>query len=139
MLNVQLQKEKELSKLIEAFFSKIASRVKKYSISTDYESVCKYFKRRKGVVINTIHGVKGEEYTTVIAFGLLNGYLPNWEYIIDSQKQLIRKNETCKMLYVLCSRAKKNLYLFSERGHKAKKSGSEYTATDELSLIKDML
>ena len=139
MLNVQVQKEKELSKLIEAFFSKIASRVKKYSISTDYESVCKYFKRRKGVVINTIHGVKGEEYTTVIAFGLLNGYLPNWEYIIDSQKQLIRKNETCKMLYVLCSRAKKNLYLFSERGHKAKKSGSEYTATDELSLIKDML
>lgn len=139
MLNVQLQKEKELSKLIEAFFSKIASRVKRYSISTDYESVCKYFKRRKGVVINTIHGVKGEEYTTVIAFGLLNGYLPNWEYIIDYQKQLIRKNETCKMLYVLCSRAKKNLYLFSERGHKTKKNGKEYTPTDELSLIKDML
>ena len=134
MLNVQLEKEKNLSELIESFFSRIDSRVQDYSLPTDYKSISKYFKGRKGVVITTIHGVKGEEYTTVIATGLLNGYLPNWEYIIKPEKQAARRSETCKMLYVLCSRAKKNLYLFSERGHLTKK-GNEYVPTDELSLI----
>ena len=134
MLNVQVEKEKNLSELIESFFSRIDSRVQDYSLPTDYESISKYFKGRKGVVITTIHGVKGEEYTTVIAIGLLNGYLPNWEYIIKQEKQAARRSETCKMLYVLCSRAKKNLYLFSERGHLTKK-GNEYVPTDELSLI----
>ena len=70
---------------------------------------------KNGVVISTLHGVKGEEYTTVIAFGLLNGYLPHWDYIMNSTK-IDRRNETCKLLYVLCSRAKRTLYLFSERG-----------------------
>lgn len=138
MLNVQLNKEKTLSELIESFFSKIDSRVQDYSLPTDYESVSRYFRGRKGVVVTTIHGVKGEEYTTVIATGLLNGYLPNWEYIIKPEKQPVRKSETCKMLYVLCSRAKKNLYLFSECGRRTNK-GNEYTETDELSLITDML
>ena len=35
------------------------------------------------MVISTLHGVKGEEYTTVIAAGLLNGYLPHWDYIMN--------------------------------------------------------
>ena len=50
-----------------------------------------------------------------------------------------RRNETCKLLYVLCSRAKKNLYLFSERGRITKRTGLEYSSTKELSLIKDMI
>jgi len=36
-----------------------------------------FFKESMGVVINTCHGVKGEEYETVIAFGMLNGHIPN--------------------------------------------------------------
>ena len=40
-----------------------------------------------------------------------------------------------KLLYVLCSRAKKNLYLFSEYG-RTTKNGLEYSSTDELSLMK---
>ena len=87
---------------------------------------------------NILHGVKGEEYTTVIAAGLLNGYLPHWDYIMNPTKKLCRRNETCKLLYVLCSRAKKNLYLFSECG-RTTKSGSEYSSTDELSLIADII
>lgn len=43
-----------------------------------------------------------------------------------------------KLLYVLCSRAKKNLYLFSEYG-RTTKNGLEYSSTDELSLIADMM
>lgn len=35
-------------------------------------------------------------------------------------------------------RAKKNLYLFSECG-RTTKSGSEYSSTDELSLIADII
>lgn len=64
------------------------------------------------MVISTLHGVKGEEYTTVIAAGLLNGYLPHWDYIMNPTKKLCRRNETCKLLYVLCSRAKRTcIYL----------------------------
>lgn len=90
------------------------------------------------MVISTLHGVKGEEYTSVIAAGLLNGYLPHWDYILNPMKKLCRKNETYKLLYVLCSRAKKNLYLFSESG-RTTRNDSQYTPTDELSLIADML
>ena len=86
---------------------------------------------KSGIVINTIHGIKGEEYTTVIAFGLLNGMLPNWSYIIQNSKKQLRTNETNKLLYVLASRAKENLFLFSEKGHLTK-SQNEYTPTDEL-------
>lgn len=136
LLRIDVKKEKALSDLIERFFAEIDSRVKKYALSTDYNSISKYFRDKKGAVISTIHGVKGEEYTTVIAVSLLNGYLPHWDYIVNPEKKHLRKTETSKLLYVLCSRAKQNLYLFSETGHKTKK-GSEYTPTDELSLLAD--
>lgn len=134
LLRIDVNKEKALSGLIECFFAKIDSRVKQYSLSTDYNSISKYFRDKRGVVISTIHGVKGEEYTTVIAVCLLNGYLPHWDYIMKPEKKHLRKTETSKLLYVLCSRAKQNLYLFSETGRKTNR-GSEYTPTDELSLI----
>ena len=138
LLNIRISKEASLSELKESFFDEIQSRVKKYSLATDFESISKYFGDKNGVVISTLHGVKGEEYTTVIAAGLLNGYLPHWDYIMNPTKKLCRRNETCKLLYVLCSRAKKNLYLFSECG-RTTKSGSEYSPTDELSLIADII
>lgn len=134
LLSVNISKEKALSCLIERFFEKIDSRVKQYSLPTDYDSISRYFRDKQGVVISTIHGVKGEEYTTVIAVCLLNGYLPHWDFIMKPEKKPLRKTETLKLLYVLCSRAKQNLYLFSETGRKTNK-GSEYTPTDELSLI----
>ena len=137
-IQVRISKEASLSELKESFFDEIQSRVKKYSLATDFESISKYFGDKNGVVISTLHGVKGEEYTTVIAAGLLNGYLPHWDYIMNPTKKLCRRNETCKLLYVLCSRAKKNLYLFSECG-RTTKSGSKYSPTDELSLIADII
>lgn len=138
VLNANIYQEQSLRELVKSFFCEIHSRVEKYSLATDFNSISKYFGEKNGVVLSTLHGVKGEEYTTVIATGLLNGYLPHWDYIIDETRKPFRKNETRKLLYVLCSRAKKNLYLFSERGRTTKR-GSEYTPTDELELIVDAL
>ena len=138
ILHVRISKEAALSALTNSFFDEIRSRVDRYALSTDFNSISKYFGEKNGVVISTLHGVKGEEYTSVIATGLLNGYLPHWDYIRDPIKKLCRKNETYKLLYVLCSRAKKNLYLFSESG-RTTRNGFQYTSTDELSLIADML
>ena len=138
LLRIDVNKETTLSDLIERFFEKIDSRVKRYTIPTDYNSISKYFRDKCGVVISTIHGVKGEEYTTVIAASLLNGYLPHWDYIYQPEKQPLRKIETLKLLYVLCSRAKQNLYLFSETGRMTN-SGNEYIPTDEMSLIANKL
>jgi Superfamily I DNA and RNA helicases len=134
LMKIDVNGEKALSNLIERLFEKIDSRVKRYDLPTDYDSISKYFRDKQGIVISTIHGVKGEEYTTVIALSLLNGNLPHWDYIIQPEKKPLRKAETLKLLYVLCSRARKNLHLFSETGRKTK-SGSEYMPTDELSLI----
>jgi hypothetical protein len=138
LLKTDISKEKNLLILENRFFDRIDDRARRYSLSTDYNSISRYFKEKEGVVVSTIHGVKGEEYTTVIATGLLNGYLPHWDYIIKPEKQPHRKAETLKLLYVLCSRAKQNLYLFSETGYRTR-NGSEYTPTNELSLITHML
>lgn len=138
LMKIDTVQEVALSNLIEHFFDKIGSRIKQYSLSTDYSSISKYFKEKKGVVISTIHGVKGEEYTTVIATSLLNGYLPHWDYIMKPEIKHLRKNETLKLLYVLCSRAKQNIFLFSETGRTTNR-GAAYTPTDELSLISHTL
>ncbi|MED4886525.1 ATP-dependent helicase [Lysinibacillus fusiformis] len=88
------------------------------------------FKPSTGVVINTCHGVKGEEFETVIAFGLLWGYVPHWNSIIK-QPYDISESASKKLLYVIGSRAKKNLYLFAEQDRKTK-SGNDYQINDQL-------
>ena len=70
LLNICVSKESSLSELKASFFDEICSRVKRYSLATDFESISKYFGDKNAVVISTLHGVKGEEYTTVIAAGL---------------------------------------------------------------------
>ena len=86
---------------------------------------------KEGIVMNVIHGIKGEEYHTVIGYGLLNGFLPHWDFIIEQKLKSERRNEAMHLLYVLCSRAKENLFLFSETGRKTQR-GSMYSQTDEL-------
>ena len=66
-------------------------------------------KKKKGITISTNHGVKGAEFDTVIAFGLLDGYVPHFS---ESNKEESAK----RILYVIASRARKNLYLISEQG-----------------------
>lgn len=91
------------------------------------------FKPSSGVVINTCHGVKGEEYETVIAFGLLWGYIPHWNSIRDLP-YFTAESSSKKLLYVIGSRAKKNLHLFAEKGRTAK-SGYLYKINHQLEQV----
>lgn len=126
-LNVTLSDEEELNSCYMRFLEKTEERVRMHSLSTVCSDLMKSFEEKHGVVVTTIHGVKGEEYNTVIAFGLLNGYLPHWNDIYEGN----RTNNAFKLLYVLGSRAKENLYLISETGRFTQK-GFLYTPTDEV-------
>lgn len=85
------------------------------------------YKEKTGVVINSCAGAKGEEFETVIVFGLLEGYLPHWQEIFSQNGDEASK----KMLYVIGSRAKRNLHLISERG-RLTQSGRPYLPTNAL-------
>lgn len=86
-LKINLEDEMELNDTFEAFIQKSKERIKRYKIENTNVAIKACFHERHGIAASTIHGVKGEEYTTVIAFGLLNGYLPHWDYIYKSEKR----------------------------------------------------
>jgi DNA helicase II / ATP-dependent DNA helicase PcrA len=73
------------------------------------ENFRKVFKQRDGITVSTIHGVKGEEYDTMIGFAILQDYVPHF-----SDPNGFENSK--KLLYVLSSRARKNLHLISETG-----------------------
>lgn len=84
----------------------------------------KVFQARTGIVVSTIHGIKGAEFDAVIAYALLEGLVPNSS---DPNGQ----DSAMKLLYVIGSRARKNLHLIAERGrHKWNKD--EYQTTQQL-------
>lgn len=74
---------------------------------TDINFFRRVFRERTGITVSTIHGVKGAEFDAVIAFGLLEGMVPHFSNRSDKVAR--------KLLYVVCSRARKNLYLISEK------------------------
>ncbi|NLD18907.1 MAG: ATP-dependent helicase [Clostridiales bacterium] len=132
LVTVKIEPDDKFSKAKQQFFDKVNHRIKEYKLPYDCHAMESCFKEKKGIVISTIHGVKGEEYKTVIGYDLLNGHLPHWDYIYNDALKKIRHEETKKMLYVLCSRAKENLYLFAEKGRTTQK-GYPLSCTDELS------
>jgi hypothetical protein len=81
----------------------------------------KVFATRTGITVSTIHGVKGAEYDAVIAYALLEGMVPHFA---DANKTDAAK----RLLYVVCSRARKNLHLVSEGG-RIDGRGQPYEAT----------
>ena len=94
---------------------------------SDIETFKKVFKQRKGIIVSTYHGVKGAEYDTVIAFALLQDYIPHF-----SDTNGVGNSK--KLLYVITSRARKNLYLIAER-KRFKNFGSpppEYVVTQHI-------
>jgi len=133
LLTFDWKSNEEITKTYSDFFAKIENRIETYELCNTIEAFEKCFNERHGVVISTCHGVKGEEYKTVIAFGLLNGYLPNWNVIIHGSNGE-RKNEADRLLFVISSRAKENLYLFSEQGHFTRR-GDPYQPNDEINAI----
>jgi superfamily I DNA/RNA helicase len=73
------------------------------------DSFRRVFRPRSGITISTIHGVKGAEFDNVIAYSLLEGVVPHYK----DPEQLQSAN---KLLYVVMSRARKNIFLISEAG-----------------------
>jgi len=67
------------------------------------------FEDRQGITVSTIHGIKGDEYDCVIAYALLEGFVPHFAANNPTES-------ASKLLYVVSSRARKNLHLISERG-----------------------
>jgi DNA helicase-2/ATP-dependent DNA helicase PcrA len=119
-LKIDIAIDKNLSEARDIFFSKYLANIESNQdeYKDEINTLRSFFKESSGIVINSCHGVKGEEYETVIAFGLLKGYIPNWSDIYKSNK--IANNAESKMMYVIASRAKTNLYLISESGRQTK-------------------
>ena len=108
----------------EAFIKSAHDRLKRLSDegiadADTTENFKKIFRQKDGITVSTIHGVKGEEYDVVIAIALLDGYIPH-------QNDSNGEENANKMLYVLSSRARKNLHLISERKRISRKSDRPY-------------
>jgi DNA helicase-2/ATP-dependent DNA helicase PcrA len=133
-LKIDINSYEHLKEHYASFFKSSQDRIAKlvkegfvYISTTD--NFRKMFKQRHGITVSTIHGVKGAEFDAVIAFALLEDYVPHFS---DQNKA----DSANKLLYVICSRAKKNLHLISERG-RLKNFGNprpEYTPTTQLLL-----
>lgn len=100
--------EESVNLFFEGFRRKVES-VKNIDIGS-LEACKKVFNPGQGIKISTIHGVKGEEYDTVILFAALDGCIPH--YTVPANKA---KNNAKKLLYVTASRARKNLWIISEK------------------------
>lgn len=113
-LNIDIHQYKYLEMHYNAFFessNKRIERLKKEGIESisHINSFKRVFRQKDGITISTNHGIKGAEFDTVIAFGLLEDYVPHFS---ESNKEESAK----RILYVIASRARKNLYLISEQG-----------------------
>lgn len=113
----------------QAFFESSQARIDRLtrdgagSIS-DITIFRKVFQNRSGITISTIHGVKGAEFDAVIAYALLEGMVPHFN---DPNRQ----DSAMRLLYVIGSRARKNLHLISERG-RSRGQFEEYQTTLKL-------
>ncbi len=134
-LAIDIHSHKTFYEDYSKFFKEADNLIEKSEgrVPRDVESLKKLFKHPSGVVVNTCHGIKGEEYDTVICFGLLQGYIPNWQdiYNRDGEKAIDRAS---KLLYVICSRAKRRLHLIAECGRTTRK-GNQYKTTQVLQSI----
>jgi superfamily I DNA/RNA helicase len=125
-LDISLDRYSSLKQHWEFFFEGTKKRLEKpeFDYAKDINSFKRLFRQHAGVVVNTCHGIKGEEFHTVIAFGLLHGYIPNWN-------EVDKDSASRKLLYVICSRTKKHLHLISEQG-RTTKSQKPYRPTGHL-------
>lgn len=115
-VNIDINQNKYLKMHYDAFFDSSKKRIERLKkegaeFLTNIDTFRKVFQQKKGITISTNHGVKGAEFDTVIAFGLLDGYVPHFS-------ELNKEESAKRILYVIASRARKNLYLISEQGRK---------------------
>ncbi|PVZ72190.1 UvrD-helicase domain-containing protein [Pelagibaculum spongiae] len=96
----------------DAFFESSQSRIERLrkdgaEFIGDINTFRKVFNTRSGITVSTIHGVKGAEFDVVIAYALLEGMVPHFS---DPKGE----ESSTKLMYVIGSRARKNLHLISE-------------------------
>ena len=133
-LGIDWQSHRLLSEHHQAFFNSSAARVERLRREgTPYLGEVGFFRKvfqhRSGITVNTIHGVKGGEFDVVIAFGLLQGMVPNF----NEEEDANRGNASAKkLLYVVGSRARKHLHLISEQQRIRGGGRGPYPATDIL-------
>jgi DNA helicase-2/ATP-dependent DNA helicase PcrA len=113
----------------EAFFTSATARIERMrregaAFIGNIASFRNVFEVRRGVSVSTIHGIKGDEYDAVIAYALLQDFVPHFN---DPTPDDTAK----KLLYVISSRARKNLHLISERG-RTNVFRDEYVPTHKL-------
>ena len=114
----------------DAFFESSRARIQRLQAEgADYIGEIATFRRvfdgRNGIIVSTIHGVKGAEYDAVIAYALLEGMVPNFSDPTPVES-------ANKLLYVIGSRARKNLHLLAERGRMRGGGWGEYQPTTVL-------
>lgn len=114
----------------EAFFESSEARIARLrkegaEFIGDIAMFRKVFESRTGITVSTIHGVKGAEFDTVIAYALLEGMVPHFA---DPGGDVSAN----KLLYVIASRARKHLHLIAERGRMRGGGYGPYTATSVL-------
>lgn len=133
-LRIDWQSHALLSEHHQAFFDSSAAKIDRlrkegaaYIGGIDFFR--KVFQHRSGITVNTIHGVKGAEFDVVIAFGLLQGMVPHFSEEAEADGGI---NSAKKLLYVVGSRARKHLYLISERQRKRGGGRGPYAATATL-------
>ncbi|OII23897.1 UvrD-helicase domain-containing protein [Frigoribacterium sp. MCBA15_019] len=110
-----------------AFFASSRERIDRLSSDgapylSDVALFRRVFRPRAGITVSTIHGVKGAEFDTVIAFALLEGMVPHFSDAdqVDGAK---------KLMYVIASRARRNLHLIAERGRAASWNRPDHDTT----------
>lgn len=115
-LSIRIEDFSQLHEHHQAFFESSEVRIARLEKEgvDDIRNVAffrKIFQNRSGITVSTIHGVKGAEFDVVIAYALLEGMVPHFSDVDG-------KTSAQKLLYVIGSRAKKNLHLFSETNRK---------------------
>lgn len=128
-LKIDFRAFKPLLEHYQAFFESSQLRIERLqkegsAAIGETEMFRKVFASKTGITVSTIHGVKGAEYDAVIAYGLLEGMVPHFG---DADKVATAN----KLLYVICSRARKNLHLLSEQG-RPRGRGEVYVPTEIL-------
>lgn len=131
-LGVDFSRFEKMAVDYEKFFTSSESRIERLrkegaEFMSDIASFRRVFQTRTGITVSTIHGVKGAEFDAVIAYALLEGMVPHFN---DPNGQ----DSALKLLYVIGSRARKNLHLISETGRPRGRYNT-YTATLELEAV----
>lgn len=126
-------------KEIISFVDETKARVEKFK-TQGVEDEKIYFEQslrsKSGIVISSCHGIKGEEYAIVIAFALLEGYIPHWNDKINHEE--LARQRSKKLLFVIFSRAKEKLYIFAEND-RLTHTGRLMLVNEDLKLAKEKI